>query len=72
MSVSKLVDGDERGLAEMGGAVEVGREVLQPLLDGRRVGRRQLIEREAAVHFQCPDGRHEDDRGRIEPGRRGT
>ena len=69
---AELVDRHDDRLAEMGGAVEVGGQVLEPALDGRRVGVVQGVERDAAVHLEGPDRRHDHDRGGIEAGRRGT
>ena len=40
----KLVDGDDRRLAELGGTVEVGGQVFESPFDGRRVGVFQGVE----------------------------
>ena len=68
----ELVDRDDRRLAEMRRAVEVGGQVLEAPLDGGRVGLVERVELDAAVHLEGPDRGDEHDRGRVEAGRRGT
>ncbi len=68
----ELVDGHDRRLAEMRGAVEVGGQVFESSFDGRRVGVFQGIELDAAVHLECPNRGHQHDRRGVEAAPRGT
>ena len=48
----ELIDRDDRRLAEMGRAVEMGGQVLEALFDGARVRGLQGIELDATVHLE--------------------